>query len=168
MYLCLSHICRSMARNQGYRLVAVSLGDFSNNGPHRPNNPLPQSHCSPIRYTVYLRCGFFLAILDWLPAGHSWSSCNGWGPRVDRTKGTGSFPMYQPITLIVHPSIINRLSIGRTYIGRESTGIPNSEGHVLGRLISTDNWPVRLFGHLSITDRFLSSIHRCKIDVWQM
>ena len=83
MYLCLSHICRSMARNQGYRLVAASVGDFSNNGPNRPNNPLPQSHCSQIRYTIYLRCGFFLAILDWLPAEHPWSPCDGRGSQKE-------------------------------------------------------------------------------------
>lgn len=70
MYLCLSHICRSMARNQGYRLVAVSLGDFSNNGPHRPNNPLPQSHCSQIRYTIYLRCGFLAIWTGCRPSTH--------------------------------------------------------------------------------------------------
>ena len=43
---------------------------------------------------------------------------------------------------LVHTSMIHRLKIGRTYIGRESTGIPNSEGQVLGRLISADNRPM--------------------------
>ena len=33
-------------------------------------------------YTIYLRCGF-LAILDWLPAEHQWSPCDGRGSQKE-------------------------------------------------------------------------------------
>lgn len=40
----------------GYRLVAAGVDYVFNIGPHWPKNGIPQSHCSPIKYTMYLRC----------------------------------------------------------------------------------------------------------------
>ena len=84
MHCCFIIVCHTydinisyVRLNHRYVIGTINASDFSNIGPHMPKIPTLQSHCSPIRQTMYLRCVYWPFWTSCRPDTHGHHACSG-------------------------------------------------------------------------------------------